>query len=236
MYRRALTRALLPAMYPALSSGLTTTADCEDSAPPPHVLVMGACGVDYIAAVEAYPSPDAKVRTNQLRIAGGGNAANTAVTLARLGVTTELLSKIGDDGISAEIRRDLHQNHVDTKFLFTEKDSNSPLTYVIVDTSKQTRTCIHTPMKNEMSQQEIEAVIAQIRTQHTSPEWIHFDSRHTEASAALASYVSTFKIPVSIDVEKHRPHLEKLLPFSDVIFTNEHFPALHARSIKGENK
>lgn len=235
MLRRAFVQALLPAMYSALSSRASATSS-EDSSSSPHVLVMGACGVDYIAAVDGYPPPDAKVRTSQLRIAGGGNAANTAVALARLGVNTQLISKIGDDAISSDIRQGLRHDHVDTNHLLTEKNSNSPLTYVIVDTSRQTRTCIHTPMKAEISRQEIDNVVSHIRSERTSPEWIHFDSRHTEASTILASYASTFKIPISIDVEKQRPHLEKLIPFSDVIFTNQHFPALHANSIKGEDK
>ena len=236
MLRRALAQTLLPAMYSAMSSRASAADSEDDPSTSPRVLVMGACGVDYIAAVDAYPAPDAKVRTSQLHVAGGGNAANTAVTLARLGISTQLISKIGDDAMSAEIRRDLNEDLVDTTHLLTEKNSNSPLTYVIVDTSNQTRTCIHTPMKTEISQHEIVNVISEFRSERTPPDWIHFDSRHTEASGVFASYASTFKIPISIDLEKQRPHLEKIIPFSDVIFTNQHFPTLHANSVKGDDK
>lgn len=231
--RRAL---LIRAMVSALTPLVPSTSSCEESSSSPHVLVVGACGLDYIAAVDSYPAPDAKVRTQQLSITGGGNAANTAVTLSRLGIATKLISKVGDDAVAKDIRQDLIQDKVDVKHVLTEAHSNSPFTYVIVDALNHTRTCIHTPIKADLTSKEMTRVVEAIRKEKTTPEWIHFDSRHTEASLLLASYASPFKVPMSVDVEKFRPHLEKLLPLCDVIFTNQHFPTLYANSVKGEQK
>jgi hypothetical protein len=67
-----------------------------------------------------------------------------------------------------------------------------------------------------------------------SPDWLHFDSRHTSMAVKLATYASQMKIPKSIDIEKFRPLVEELLPQCEVVFTNQHFPALYYESIKGD--
>lgn len=51
---------------------------------------------------------------------------------------------------------------------------------------------------------------------------IHFDSRHTQAAAKVASLASSLSIPMSLDLEKDRPYLRKLLPYCNIVFTNEH--------------
>ena len=56
----------------------------------PRVLCLGVAGMDQLAYVEAHPQPDEKVRTRQLLRRGGGNAANTATALARLGYRSSL--------------------------------------------------------------------------------------------------------------------------------------------------
>lgn len=86
------------------------------------VAVLGDINIDIIMNVPAYPSPggDALVYENTLRT--GGSVANTAIMLARMGVSAEIYSCTGDDdwaniafnmlraeGVDLEhVRRDTH--------------------------------------------------------------------------------------------------------------------------------
>lgn len=42
-----------------------------------RVLGLGVCGVDLLAYVDKYPEADAKIRTADFQVQGGGNAGNT---------------------------------------------------------------------------------------------------------------------------------------------------------------
>jgi sugar/nucleoside kinase (ribokinase family) len=59
----------------------------------------------------------AKVNVEQIRFNVGGGATNTAVSLARLGVSSACLAKIGRDSAGVQIEAELHSFGVDTQFL-----------------------------------------------------------------------------------------------------------------------
>ena len=191
----------------------------------PRVIVYGATGFDYIAKVKCFPRPDDKIRTDPLVSMGGGNAANTATALCRLGLPVQLISKIGDDNMAATLREELARDGVDTSLLFSCKDAHSPMTYVIVDTENNTRTCLHTPLREDITLAEVQQIIREEEGKD-SPAWIHFDSRHTASSVVYAANALKAKVPLSVDAEKLRPGLETLLSSCAVIFTNQHFPSI----------
>jgi sugar/nucleoside kinase (ribokinase family) len=127
---------------------LRTAPRCAASPPlPPRrkLVGLGSAGVDFLAAVSAYPTPDAKIRTNTSELQGGGNCANALTAAARLGLAPALFSKIGDDSNGDAIVAELSAEGVDTAALLRQKGAASPFTYIIVDQGAATRTCIHTP-------------------------------------------------------------------------------------------
>lgn len=199
----------------------------------PHIVVVGAAGVDFLASVARFPSPDEKMRTIQFHTVGGGNGANTATALARLGAYVHLVSKVGDDSASESIRKELEEDGVDVSYMHVQSNENSATTYIIIDAAESTRTCIHTPMREELSTNEGLMIGHEIKKGRT-PDWVHLDSRHTEASIALIQELSPLNVPVSIDIEKFRPSVDKLLPMCTVVFTNQNFPALYYESVMGE--
>jgi hypothetical protein len=103
--------------------------------------------------------------------------------------------------------------HVDTAF-----------TYVIVCQESLSRTCIHTPMLSEISLAEVSRHLEAAAASSEEFEYVHFDSRHTEAAIALAKHLNSNyqndKI-LSIDIEKSRPHLECLIRYCHIVFTNK---------------
>jgi len=57
----------------------------------------------------------------------GGNAANVAVGLSRLGVSTALAAEIGNDGLSALILSGLQKENIDNSFLLQTPDKSASL-------------------------------------------------------------------------------------------------------------
>ena len=115
------------------------------STPPSKSIVcLGIAGQDMLGYVREYPCPDDKVRTTRSLLAGGGNAANTATAIARLGSHASLVTCLGHDRIGDSLLEELERDGVDTKHV-VRRPGSSPFTYVVVDTTHTTRTCIHTP-------------------------------------------------------------------------------------------
>jgi sugar/nucleoside kinase (ribokinase family) len=114
--------------------------------PPRRKLVgLGSAGVDFLAAVAAFPAPDAKIRTEALEVQGGGNNANALSAAARLGLAPALWTVLGGDANADAIRDGLAAEGVDTAAVVCVPGAASPFTYIIVDQAGATRTCIHTP-------------------------------------------------------------------------------------------
>lgn len=191
----------------------------------PSVLFVGAASLDTLTFIESYPAEDAKVRAVNQIIDGGGNAANSACSASLLGVTSNLFCAVGEDAASALISEGLKGKDVDTSKVL-HKPGKSGTTYVIVCQTTSTRTCIHSPLTTDLTPHDVETTFLDYDTQAWQQyNLIHFDSRHTEAAVAVARKASAAGVLLTIDMEKIRPHVETLLPYCDVIFTNQHFPA-----------
>ncbi|CAM4880498.1 unnamed protein product [Rotaria socialis] len=182
------------------------------------IIVFGASCLDYIAQVNHFPQPDEKLRTNSLTICGGGNAGNTATCLSRLGIKLKLVTKIGNDLNGEKILQGFQEEkNIDTSLILIRSTVTSQLTYIIVDIESKTRTCLYSA-NNE-----------QVLIDDINPQWlneinfIHFDSRSTEAAVRLATLAKEKSILCSLDIERERPFISELIPLMDYIITTENY-------------
>jgi sugar/nucleoside kinase (ribokinase family) len=201
---------------------------------------LGAASLDYVATVSKYPSPDEKIRAQTFNIYGGGNCANTFTALSRLDLAeTHLLTKLGTDMNGKLIIAELRESGVNIDNVIVSPDASTLLVYVIVDDATKTRTCIANPTAVEVSSADVIRCISGPGSNTAASidersvgflhgaSLVHLDSRHTAAAVTLAAEANLRGIPVTVDVEKDRPHLAALLPHCDVVFTNERFPQLY---------
>jgi sugar/nucleoside kinase (ribokinase family) len=194
------------------------------------ILVIGACVLDRLLTVKTFPAPDSKVRTTSIDESGGGNAANTAMGMARLLDASflsrrpriKLISKVGDDAIGMDLLKSLAASGVDVESVTQPVDTTTSLTTVIVSELEHTRTCLHTPGTcGELSSEDI----WQMGLNHLIDETVihvHTDGRHTDAALALVKEAVCQGIGLSVDVEKDRNSkaLDELLKLATLVFTN----------------
>jgi sugar/nucleoside kinase (ribokinase family) len=202
----------------------------------PRVLGVGTIGLDFVAFVSKYPEPDSKVRSSSHAIGGGGNIGNTATAISRLGdCDVSILTQVGDDANASAIVAELQQEGVDTSSINRNPDINTPFTYILVDSSKNTRTCIHLPMETDMTNAQVDNFLSGLGG--VLPDHIHFDSRQTEASLRLMETITdkcNSPVTISMDCEKYRPtKMRSLMNYCNVLFTNEVFPSLMDWSAEG---
>lgn len=188
----------------------------------PEVIGLGAAAIDLLAGVNGFPNPDDKVRTESFEVAGGGNCGNTLIALRRLGLACSILTKVGDDATGKMITDEFVDEGVDTAHVVVKEGMKSPFTYVLVDLKSGTRTCIHTPAEEDLLEVDVKEEWLE------SAAHVHLDGRHTLAALKVARMAIERSIPVSLDVEKDRPHIRELLPLADYIITNARYPNVFA--------
>lgn len=220
------------------------------------ILVIGACTLDRSLVVPSYPTEDSKVRATAYHEGGGGNASNTAAALAKLSsssssysssivmnllggtygrnVRVKILSKVGSDPIGYQLRSELEQTGVDVSFLIHQTQATSSHTTILVSSEDTTRTCIHCPGTcGELT--TLEEEISSLDDIFRNVIWVHFDTRHTDFSLALAKEAVRRSIPnISVDIEKDRgPTMAELINLATICFISAtHLHSLVERTTK----
>ncbi|EXB46045.1 putative sugar kinase yihV [Morus notabilis] len=177
------------------------------------VVSVGAAGVDFLAAVAAYPKPDDKIRSTSLMVQGGGNAGNTLTCASRLGLSPRLVSKVADDSQGKTILKELEADGVDTSFLVVAEGGNSPFTYIIVDDQTKTRTCIHTPGYPPMQPEELSS--STLVSLLDGARIVYFDGRWHETALVVAKEAIRKNIPILVEAERVREGQDDLLELAD---------------------
>lgn len=194
------------------------------SSHPQNAVVVGCGGVsiDFLATVAAYPKPDDKIRTTNLKVQGGGNAGNALTCLARLGLNPRLISKVADDSQGRGIIDELQADGVDTSFIVVSKEGTSPFTYIIVDNQTKTRTCIHTPGYPPMIPDNLSK--SSLLSALDGAKIAYFDGRLPDTALVVAQEAVRKNIPILIDAERPREGLDDLLKLADYVVCSAKFP------------
>ncbi len=79
----------------------------------PQVIALGDINVDFIAHIPQYPQPGEGGVAYQAQLYSGGSAANTALVLARCGISVGLMARVGRDALAAQTLVELLEAGVD---------------------------------------------------------------------------------------------------------------------------
>ena len=190
----------------------------------PKVLSIGISTLDTIATIDSFPNPDDKLRSSSLVHAGGGNAANTAFCIARLGqVGVDLVTSIGKDGHGEVMMKELRDEKVGVDETVERYEGNSAWSYIMV--MKGTRTIIHQPQTKELSLPFVNKIMVERYVA------AHFDGRHPKAAVYLSKQCQKKGVPYSVDVERPREGLLEILGGASFIICNSKYCDL----VLGEN-
>ena len=191
------------------------------------VVGVGAACLDCLASVEKYPQADDKVRSLSFKQEGGGNTANCLTALSRLLPKTlktriRLVSKVGEDSTGDAIVTELERDGIDCSLVLRGGET-SAFTYIIVDEKAKTRTCIHTPLAQPVTDAEVNEILEGVDDLLAKASILVLDGRHAEASLAVAKCAKSRGIPILVDAEKPRPLLDQILKLADIVVAPESF-------------
>jgi len=97
------------------------------------VALAGVAVLDFVFAMDEMPRTAEKFRAKDAYISGGGNAANAAVAIARLGAKASLAARLGDDQIADMIIAGLIEEGVDTSPIKRFENKRSSFSSIYID-------------------------------------------------------------------------------------------------------
>jgi len=116
---------------------------------PFKVACLGNVLVDVLVRpVDTLPPKGGLLPVDQVEVALGGCASNTALALSRLGVKTSLWGKVGRDHFSDFALQQLRQGDVETSGMRIDPKVSTSATLVLVD-SKARRSFLHSVAAND---------------------------------------------------------------------------------------
>lgn len=199
----------------------------------PLVLCVGISVLDYQVELSKYPEPDTKHVADDQRVSGGGNAANTSVALARLGVRVKLLSKIGPDAAGSQICAELEQEGVDCNLVLQGRPGEHTVTAFLIVSGK-TRNIISMPYRQRVP----DLLAADVRPDFLEGvSLVHADGRHPRAALRTMQLAREKGVPVLVEAEQRTPpvgwtvaqaceQLAELLRQADFVITSETYPCV----------
>lgn len=110
----------------------------------PEVIGIGHVTCDVICPLQAWPERDTKTVIPNIALAGGGPTANAIAALARLGVSSGLVGRLGNDLLGRYAREAHAGEGIDVSHLELSPMASSPVSVILSDLKEHTRTILLT--------------------------------------------------------------------------------------------
>lgn len=186
---------------------------------PLDALCVGLNSIDLLAEVHGYPAANSKVRLEAFSQRPGGQSATAAVALARLGLRTAYIGRVGDDAYGRDGLDSLRAEGVETGGVVIVPGATSQFAVILVDRATGTRTVLwHRHPGLSMTPGDVPAAAV------GAARVLHVDCHETAAVTAAAEAARAAGTRTVIDVEKVRPGIDRLLCAIDVVIAAEAFP------------
>ena len=182
-----------------------------------QVIGIGGCTLDYLFTVPQLPVYGISMQAGEHIKQPGGLIGTALATLAKLDVSCEVVSRLGDDEEGQYIRDQLQREGVGTEYLLVEPNTESHVVAVLVDQKTGERSFVSRwPTGSPLRVDEIP------RGRVTGAD-ILFVDRATEATLAAASWAREAGTRVVLDPSQPYEELQPLLKLTDVPIMPEWF-------------
>ncbi len=187
------------------------------AAPAFDIVGLGICTVDHLLLVPQTPEYGAAIKAKSYLHQAGGLVASALVAATRLGATTKVIARIGDDDEGRFIKQDLESEKVDASQLLSEENTQSHLSIVLVDENTGERSFISRwATGSAISTQELN------KADITNAKILYLDNA-TEATLEAAKWAKEAGLTVVLDPVCSFAEAKELLAYVDVPIIPERF-------------
>ncbi|MBD2693587.1 ribokinase [Anabaena catenula] len=184
-----------------------------------NIIVFGSINLDLVVTATRLPVPGETLTGKDFLTTPGGKGANQAVALAKLGIPTHIVGRVGGDTFGVELIENLQSSGVKTANLFIDNNVNSGVALITVDDSGENQIIIIPGANGRVNDEDVE------RLSHLLPEAnaillqleIPINTVVAAAKAARNANISVILDPAP--AQTHLP--DELYPLIDIITPNE---------------
>ncbi|MDX2216741.1 MAG: ribokinase [Oculatellaceae cyanobacterium bins.114] len=101
------------------------------------VIVFGSINMDLVAKTPRLPCPGETLMGDSFITIPGGKGANQAVAIARLGISTEIVGRVGDDRFGQELLASLRASGVGCDRVLQDSTTHSGVAMIVVDAAAE---------------------------------------------------------------------------------------------------
>jgi sulfofructose kinase len=182
-------------------------------------VALGLNAADHLIVVPYYPGFNSKVELLSHTLAPGGQCATAMVALARLGMRTRYIGKVGSDDLGRFQLRSLESEGVEASGVTIEDGAESQIAFIVIDEASGERTVIwHRDERLMISESEVDKAAV------TSGRVLLLDGHNVAASITAARYAREAGIPTVLDIDNIYAGSEELLPLIDFLVSSTSFP------------
>jgi ribokinase len=120
------------------------------------VIVFGSINMDLVARAPRLPVPGETLLGRDFFTAPGGKGANQAVAIARLGVPTQMVGRVGGDSFGRELLNSLQTSRVQTDNVFVDETNGSGVAVIMVDDAGENQIVIIPGANGRVDETDVE--------------------------------------------------------------------------------
>ena len=183
------------------------------------VIVFGSINMDLVVRASRLPVPGETLLGREFFTAPGGKGANQAVAIARLGVPTQMVGRVGGDSFGGKLLNSLQTAGVKTDHVLVDEATNSGVAVITVDDAGENQIIIVPGANGHINEADVErlrsllpgAIALLLQFEIPIPVVL------SAAQAARRAGVPVILDPAPAQIEVP----EQLYPLVDIITPNE---------------
>ncbi|WP_193194389.1 ribokinase [Nostoc sp. MG11] len=183
------------------------------------IIVFGSINIDLVATAPRLPVAGETLLGENFFKVPGGKGANQAVALARLGIPTHMVGRVGPQNFGVELVNNLQASGVQTDNIFVDKNVTSGVAIITVDYAGENQIIVIPGANERVNQEDVE------RLSHLLPEATALLLQleiPIAAVVAAAKAARNANIKVILDPAPAQSDLPaELYPLVDIITPNE---------------
>lgn len=159
----------------------------------PSVLVCGLLAADLIFEVDAIPTNAVKYRAENVGLSSGGGGCYAAIAINRLGGSSSILAKVGDDEFGKIIRTALEAEGIDHTNVVVDRHAHTPISSIAMDSLGERQIVNY---RDQVPKTFTHTLLLQ-----STPSAALVDARWIEGSLHCLEFARLHNIPGVVDAE-----------------------------------
>jgi ribokinase len=123
------------------------------------VIVFGSINMDLVARVPRLPAPGETLLGRDFLTVPGGKGANQAVAIARLGISTTMVGRVGSDQFGAALLNGLKAAKIQTKDVLIDTSVSSGVALIAVDDRSENQIIVIAGANGNLNESDVARLI-----------------------------------------------------------------------------